>query len=201
MHAFDVGAAGRARRFACAAPAPARQLTTLDGDDAHARRHDAGHRRPRTRRSPLPASWAAPPSEVSSGTTTRGARERVVRARVRPGDQPQARPQDRSVGAVRARRRSHGPRARSAPRAGVDRTDRRRHGRRRHLRRVSRGRPSIRQVSLSTRASCTPAGRPRARRRRRADPDAPRLRPDRRRPTAGRPTSRRSAWTWPARPT
>ena len=92
-----------ARRFACGARAPARRLTTLDGADAHARRDDARDRRPRTRRGHRRRDGRRGVGSLGRHDAHR-ARERVVPAGVGARDQPQARPQDRSVGAVRARR-------------------------------------------------------------------------------------------------
>ncbi len=104
MHAFDAarlaGAEIRVR-----AARPGERITD-------ARRRDRARSTRRCWSSPtatMPVAIAGvmggAASEVSDGTTPHRARKRLVRAGVGARDQPQARPQDRGVGAIRARRR------------------------------------------------------------------------------------------------
>ncbi len=127
MHAFDVaklaGPEIRVRRARAG-----ETLTTLDGAGAYAGRHDAGHRRSRTSRWPLPASWAARRPKSSVGhdhawrSRARGScRRRCASTSRRTG------PQDRSVRSVRTRRGHHRARcALSAARCDLLDRDRRR---------------------------------------------------------------------------
>ena len=153
MHAFDLatlaGSEIRVRRAR-----PGETITTLDGVERTLDR-TCWSSPTATARRRSPASWAARHSEVSATTTTVVVRERVLQAGVGAPNQQAARPEDRGVVALRARR-GHQRRAgrRDAARDRADGADRRGQGgrvrlsiatpsdsgvRRLHLRRAAAG--------------------------------------------------------------
>ena len=122
MHAFDLARLGGRRD-----PRPPRAAGRAHHDArrrrAHARPRHARHRR-RDRAQAVAGVMGGAASEVSAGTTTRRVRERVLQADVGPPHEQAARPEDRGLVALRARRRHHGAgrRARARARAHASRS-------------------------------------------------------------------------------
>ena len=139
MHAFDLDALDGRRACASGVRRPARSLTTLDGVGADARAGHAGHRR-REPAQAVAGVMGGAASEVSAATRTVVVRERVLQAGVGAPDQQAARPQDRSLVAVRARRRHQRAGRRAAARPRPDAADRRRAADRPDRRSLSRSR-------------------------------------------------------------
>ena len=114
MHAFDLarlaGAEIRVRRAR-----PGETITTLDGVE-RTLEPDMLVIADRDRAQAIGGVMGGADSEVSSATDDRGVRERVLQAGLGPAHEQAARPQDRSVVALRARRRHRraGRRDRSA---------------------------------------------------------------------------------------
>ena len=190
MHAFDLaklaGAESRVRRAK-----PGEIITTLDGverklDDDMLVIAD------RDRAQAVAGVMGGAASEVSASTTSDRLRERVLQAGLRPAHEQAARPEDRSLGALRARRRrqrrgrGHAARDRADGAIGagkvsgpiVDRYPRPRPATQLHLRRE--------RLALAAR-------RRGARRRRRADPARARPRRHAGRRRLGRASRRPSA--------
>ena len=125
MHAFDLARARRRARSACAAPSRARRITTLDGVDANARARHARHRRPRPRAGGRRRDGRRRLGGLGDDDHG-GVRERVLQAGLGPAHEQAARPEDRGLVALRARRRHQRAGRRPPARDRADAADRRR---------------------------------------------------------------------------